>query len=86
MEYRKSAGFSNTKANQRRFKPCSSQVFKKGHEETNHNFSFKTENPSDFEIKYLSYYREEHNLRKLVGKVKIQSQGVTRTVKNTSLT
>jgi len=41
-------------------------------EQNNHKFPYKTENPSDCGIKYLSHYREEDDLRMLVGKVQIK--------------
>jgi len=85
MELRKSAEISSTKANQRRFKPCSSQVcLQSGPEESNNNYSYKTENLSDCGIKYLSHYREDDDSRLLVGKDQIKPSGVTRAVKNMS--
>jgi len=52
---------------------------------SNHHLSYKTENISDCGMKYLSHYREEDDLRMLVGKVQIKTQGVRRTFKNTPL-
>jgi len=76
----KRARLFSTKTCQHRFKPCSSHFFlESDREESNHKFSHNTENPSDCGIKHLSHYREEYDLRMLVGKVHIKPLGITRT-------